>query len=148
MKIKLFALLMGAAVASPVAAETFTFEAHDIDVVVVAGPGPAGQMVAGQMVSGTSQGVMAGGAKRDGTHKCSSLFNHPRGAVYPVNMVCEVTDSTGSYMITAGCTPSADKTIGCVGEVSGKSGAYTGRKGLITVYTKGQTVRGAGQWFD
>jgi hypothetical protein len=148
MRIRLLAVLLCAVIASPVAAETFTFEAHDRDVTRIGGAGPAGTPVAGQMVSGTSQGTMAGGAKLAGTHKCSSLFGQPRGALYPVNMVCEVTDSTGSYLITAGCTPAPDKTIGCVGELTGKAGAYAGRKGLITIYTKGEMVRGAGQWFD
>lgn len=148
MKFGLFSALLCAGLASPALAETFTFEAHDAEVTRIGGAGPAGTLVAGQMVSGTSQGTMAGGAKVAGTHKCSSLFGQPRGALYPVNMVCEVTDTTGSYIITAGCTPAADKTIGCVGELAGKSGAYAGRKGLITIYTKGEMVRGAGQWFD
>lgn len=63
-------------------------------------------------------------------------------------MVCEVIDTSGGYMITAGCTPAADKTIGCVGELTGKSGAYAGHEGMITIYTKGKMVRSAGQWFE
>ena len=141
-----FAALAITASGSPSLAQSFKFQAHDEEATVASGLGAAGQPVLGQMVTGSSVSQTEGEPSIAGRHKCASLFNVAADQMYKIHMICEVTASSGDFVIVAGCNPGAKATVTCLGEVTGKSGQYAGRRGLVTIYTADKSVSGVGQW--
>ncbi len=144
-----FAAIMLAASATAASAQSFTFDATDDGAAVtVGGARPDGSPFGGRMWKGKSVGDI-GGKKVSTTYTCVSLSQPPNDSIFSAHAVCDVTAPDGTYSLLMGCNfHNKEATIvSCLGGSFGKTGAYVGKAGNITLYTKGGKTTGTGQWF-
>lgn len=138
------AALCGAALA-----QTFTFESTSQEPMTLGASTPEGS-VAGAYWTGASTVTMADGSVNNSTFTCVSTSQPPRDSIFMVHGVCDGTGAEGDYTVYSGCNildPAAGE-MSCVGGLIGKSGDYEGRRGVLTIHTKGGASVGTGQWFE
>ena len=144
-----FAAIMLVASATAASAQSFTFEATDDGQgTTVGATRPDGSPFGARMWTGKSIGDM-GGRKTSTTYTCISMSQPPNDSIFQAHAVCDVTAPDGTYSLLMGCNfRNKDATIGsCLGGSFGKTGAYVGKAGTVTVYTKAGKTTGTGQWF-
>ena len=144
-----FAAIMLAASATAASAQSFTFEATDDGAgTTVGATRPDGIPFGGRMWKGKTTGDM-GGKKTSTTYTCISLSQPPNDSIFPAHAVCDVTAPDGTYSLLLGCNflNKEATVVSCIGGSFGKTGAYSGKTGNLTVYTKGPKTTGTGQWF-
>ena len=136
------------AMAQP-AADTFTFTSQSNNEVNVGNDGTGSVPYFGGYFVGTSQTALADGTNIAGNYTCVSMSQPPTDKLFDVHMLCDVTDSQGSYSATFGCTiiDAATNNWSCIGGLSGESGAYEGRFGTLTNHSIGNAATGTGQWY-
>ncbi len=136
------------AIAQP-AADTFTFQSKVTNQVGVGNDGTGSVPYSGGYFVGTSQTAFADGSKTAGNYTCVSMSQPPTDKLFDIHMLCDVTDSQGSYSATLGCTviDAATTNWSCVGGLYGNTGAYKGRRGTITNHSVGDATTGTGQWY-
>lgn len=137
-----------AAQAQP-AAETFTFQTEASNQVGVGNDGTRSVPYFAGYVVGTSQTTFADGTKRAGNYTCVSMSQTPTDKLFDVHMLCDVTDSQGSYSAALGCTviDAATTNWSCIGGLYGNTGAYEGRRGSVTNHSVAGAATGTGQWY-
>lgn len=131
------------------AADTFTFQTLDSNTVTVGSDGTGRNPYSGSYLTGTSEAAFANGTNIAGNYTCVSMTQPPTDRLFDAHMLCDVTDSQGSYSVTLGCTIIDAATVNwsCVGGLYGKSGAYAGRGGTLTNHSVGDAATGTGQWY-
>ena len=145
-----FAAIMLVASATAASAQSFTFEAtEDAGTTVVGGVRPDGIPFSGRMWKGKTTGDM-GGKRTSTTYTCVSMSQPPSDQIFPAHAICDVTATDGTYSLLLGCNfHNKEATIvSCIGGTFGKSGAYSGKLGNLTIYTKAGKTTGTGQWFQ
>ena len=106
--------------------------------------------MAGAYWTGASTVTMADGSVNESTFTCVSTSQPPRDSIFMVHGVCDGTGADGDYTVYSGCNimdPEAGE-MSCVGGLIGKSGNYAGRRGVLTIHSKGGASAGTGQWFE
>ncbi|MEP0190498.1 MAG: hypothetical protein ABJP70_07745 [Erythrobacter sp.] len=136
------------ALAQP-SADTFTFTSQASSNVTVGSDGTGLNPYSGSYLTGTSETAFANGTNTAGNYTCVSMTQPPTDSLFDAHMLCDVTDSQGSYSVTFGCTIIDAATVNwsCIGGLYGKSGAYEGRRGTLTNHTVGDAATGTGQWY-
>lgn len=131
------------------AADTFTFTSQSSNEVGVGNDGTGSVPYFGGYFVGTSQTALADGSKRAGNYTCVSMSQPTNDKLFDIHMLCDVTDSEGSYSATLGCTviDAATTNWSCIGGLYGESGAYEGRFGTLTNHTVEDAASGTGQWY-
>ncbi|HAE27385.1 MULTISPECIES: hypothetical protein [Hyphomonas] len=130
-------------------AQTFTFQSTSEEPTTVGATTPEGS-VAGAYWTGASTVTMADGSVNESTFTCVSTSQPPRDSIFMVHGVCDGTGADGDYTVYSGCNimdPEAGE-MSCVGGLIGKSGNYAGRRGVLTIHSKGGASAGTGQWFE
>ena len=130
-------------------AQTFTFQSTSEEPTTVGATTPEGS-VAGAYWTGASTVTMADGSVNESTFTCVSTSQPPRDSIFMVRGVCDGTGADGDYTVYSGCNimdPEAGE-MSCVGGLIGKSGNYAGRRGVLTIHSKGGASAGTGQWFE
>ena len=130
-------------------AQTFTFQSTSEEPTTVGATTPEGS-VAGAYWTGASTVTMADGSVNESTFTCVSTSQPPRDSIFMVHGVCDGTGADGDYTVYSGCNimdPEAGE-MSCVGGLIGKSGNYAGRRGVLTIHSKGGASVGTGQWFE
>ena len=130
-------------------AQTFTFQSTSEEPTTVGATTPEGS-VAGAYWTGASTVTMADGSVNERTFTCVSTSQPPRDSIFMVHGVCDGTGADGDYTVYSGCNimdPEAGE-MSCVGGLIGKSGNYAGRRGVLTIHSKGGASAGTGQWFE
>lgn len=142
-------LLATSAVQAQPASDSFTFTTQSGDPTVVGGNAAVGNNYTGMYFDGTHQTVMSDGERRRGKFTCVAMTQPPHDKLFDMHMLCDATDSLGTYSVTLGCTTidAATQHNSCIGGLFGKSGAYAGRRGTLTNYQLGSGATGTGQWF-
>ena len=140
---------LSAAHAQP-AAKTFTFQSQATAQTVVGSDGTGPNPYVGTFVTGKIQTAFADGTKTSANYTCVSMTQPPHGKLFDMHMLCDATDSNGTYSATMGCTilDAAAENFSCIGGLYGKSGSYVGRRGTFTNHTVGGAGTGTGQWYN
>jgi len=130
-------------------AQTFTFVSTSEAPVTLGATTPEGS-VAGAYWTGASTATQADGTVNKSTFTCVSTSQPPRDSIFMVHGVCDGTGAEGDYTVYSGCNiMDADAgEMSCVGGLIGKSGEYEGRRGVLTIHSKGGDSVGTGQWFE
>ena len=130
-------------------AETFTFTSQANSEVSVGSDGTGPNPYFAAYVTGTFTTAFAGGENVNGNYTCISMTQPPAGKIFDFHMLCDGTDSRGTYSITMGCTvlDSATNDWSCIGGIYGKSGGYSGKRGTLTNRSVGGEASGTGQWY-
>jgi hypothetical protein len=143
-----FAALSAVLFASSASAQSFTFQSQaDNPAMSVSSTGPDGKPYGASAVAGTGETSWADGKKSKYSYKCISMSQPPRDAIFMAHMMCDVTAPDGTFAVTFGCNAMSADEMGCVGGLSGKSGAYSGRRGSLTSHGKANKSNGTGQWY-
>ena len=134
--------------ATPVLAQTLTFQSQEKDVVTSDGVRPDGTAFGGRYSTGTANMVWADGTKVTETYKCIGVTMPPNDTTYNARTICENSGPNGVSAVIWGCTSpdKVSKAIFCTGWASGKSGNYAGRRGTMTFRGVGDKGSGTGQW--
>ena len=130
-------------------AQTFTFESTSEEPTTLGASTPEGS-VAGAYWTGAYTVTQADGTVSNSTFTCVSTSQPPRDSIFMVHGVCDGTGPEGDYTVYSGCNilnPEAGE-MSCVGGLIGKSGDYEGRRGVLTIHSKGGASVGTGQWFE
>lgn len=107
---------------------------------------PDGRTYGAAAFAGSGETTYADGKKTKYTFKCVTMSQPPRDAIFMNHMMCDVAATDGNFFVTMGCNAMGPDEQGCVGGLSGTSGAYAGRNGGLTTHGKGVATTGTGQW--
>lgn len=138
--------LLAVATAAPAAAQTFTFQSDGKPSTTIVIPGPDGKPYGAAVVNGSGATTYADGKKASYTYTCISMSQPPRDSIFQSHMMCDVTTPDGMFAATFGCNNMSADEMGCIGGLTGKSGAYANRRGAVTSHGKGSKSSGTGQW--
>lgn len=138
----------GVAHAQP-AADTFVFASKSSSRVLLGSDGTGPNPYSGAYLTGTTKATMADGSTRTANYTCISMTQPPSGKIFDLHMLCDATDSDGTYSAVMGCTiiDAATANFSCIGGLYGKTGAYKGRGGTLTNHAIGDSATGTGQWY-
>jgi hypothetical protein len=132
--------------AAPAAAQTFTFQSEGKPSTTITIPGPEGKPYGAAAFNGSGSTTWADGKKTTYTYTCISMSQPPNNSIFQSHMMCDVVAPDGTFAATFGCNAMAADEMGCVGGLTGKSGAYANKRGGLTSYGKGMKSWGTGQW--
>lgn len=137
-------LALGAA-----SAQSFTFSSVSDETTNLGATTPAGT-VGGAYWTGTTTAAYADGTETVSSFTCVSMTQPPRDAIFMMHGVCDLTAEDGTFTSYMGCNVLSEDPMemGCVGGLTGKTGAYEGRGGSFTLHAKGETSAGTGQWYE
>lgn len=143
------ALIGASAAHAQPAADAFVFTTKTGSQVLVGSDGTGPNPYSGAYITGTTKTTFANGSTKAAKFTCISMMQPPNGKIFDLHMVCDATDSDGTYSATMGCTiiDAATANFSCIGGLYGKSGAYIGRRGTLTNHTIGDAATGTGQWY-
>ena len=148
---KLFAAtaLATAMVASPAAAQTFTYEVQFGEPDMIGGMGAEGRDGRSAIMSGPYTTSSADGSKVSGTIRCVGM-DQPDNGLFDAHLSCTATRTDGSQSsLIYGCNSlGEDRGFSCVGGMEGKSGSLTGRRGVLTMHLRRGTSVGTGQFIE
>lgn len=148
--ITLTATLFAAPVAAQQNDETFVFSGTSKEGTLFGSPDTNASDYRGYVWTGTNSTTMAGGTNIDSSFTCMMMDQPPSDSIYGSHMLCNVEDASGTYSAAVGCVGkvlNANEGIACMGGMTGISGQYQGRKGLISFRTSNDRSFGTGQWF-
>ena len=136
--------------ASGASAQMFTFESQNDAPATVGGVGADGAPFGGAYWTGKSNATFADGRKTTSTTKCISMSQPPRDSIFMMHGACDIVSNDGTFSALMGCNfvDKAGTETSCVGGLVGKTGAYAGRRGTLTVHGKGAAAKGTGQWLQ
>jgi hypothetical protein len=143
------ALIGASAAHAQPAADTFVFTSKANSQVLLGSDGTGTNPYSGAYFTGTTTGTMADSSTISAKYTCISMTQPPSGKIFDLHMLCDATDSTGTYSAVMGCTiiDAATANLSCIGGLYGKTGAYKGRGGTLTNHALGDSATGTGQWF-
>lgn len=130
-------------------AQAFTFSSTSETPTTVGATTPQGS-VSGAHWTGTTTTTYADGTKGESAFKCVSTSQPPRDSIFMVHGVCDGASEDGNSTVYTGCNfmDAEMTTMSCVGGLIGKTGPLAGRTGTVTIYSKGRTSTGTGQWHE
>lgn len=132
--------------ASIVSAQSFTYTSKSNPPTMVVGGAPAGGPPFGaQAWSGSSEAMMDG-KKLTNSFTCISMSQPANARIFDAHMMCNISDSAGTYTSAWGCSGQPATGTSCVGRLLGQTGAYANRGGVIAGSGKGAMQTGSGQW--
>lgn len=131
-------------------AQMFTYESQSDAPTTVGGVGPDGTPFGGAYWTGKSNATFADGRKTTSTTKCISMSQPPRDSIFMTHGACDIVSNDGTFSAMIGCNfvDKAGTEMSCVGALIGKTGAYAGRRGTLTLHGKGASAKGTGQWLQ
>lgn len=145
----LVAAFIATASTPAVMAQSFTFQSRaEAPAMSVSSTGPDGKTYGAAAVSGAGETSWADGKKSKYNYKCISMSQPPRDSIFMSHMMCDVTAPDGTFAVTFGCNAMSADEMGCVGGITGKSGAYSGRRGNLTSHGKANKSTGTGAWYQ
>lgn len=129
---------------------TFTFNSTSNAPTALGGNGKNGVPYSGMHWTGNSTGKTSTGQTTKTSFACVMMTQPPRDSLFETHMLCDITASDGGYSATLGCQfiNPAKQEASCIGGLYGTSGAYAGKRGVITNHAKGSSSTGTGQWFE
>lgn len=138
--------LLAIVIAAPAAAQSFTFTSEGKPSTVITIPAPDGKSYGAVVLSGAGDTNWVDGKKTKYTYTCVSMSQPPNDTIFQSHMMCDVAAPDGTFAATFGCNNMSADEMGCVGGLTGKSGAYAGKRGGVTSHGKGPKAWGTGQW--
>jgi len=130
------------------AADTFVFTSKTSSQLQLGSDGTGPNPYSGAYLTGTTKTTFADGSTKAAKFTCVSMTQPPSGKIFDLHMLCDATDSDGTYSATMGCNiiDAATANFSCIGGLYGKTGAYKGRGGTLTNHAVGDSATGTGQW--
>lgn len=129
-------------------AQIFTFKGKTDQLTTVGGVGPNASDYVGAKWTGTSKFKVIGGEEGESKYDCAGMGQPPDNNIFERHGACTVTNDDGIYNMVVGCYPLNEdgSEQACLGGMTGISGAYEGRQGVMSFTTKGNTSVGSGHW--
>ena len=132
--------------ASIVRAQSFTFVTKASPPAMrVGGTTATGQPYGATATSSTRETMMAG-KKKTGTQNCITMTQSPNNKVFDSHAMCLVTEADGTYNSVLGCSSVGQGTTACWGRMTGQTGVYANRTGVVSSTGMDGVRTGSGQW--